>query len=237
MTKEEEYQEQQKRANKSLMWIGIASIVMMFAGMTSAYVVLQDDHFWVKTDLPSMFAISSVIIAISSLSMWWAVRSAKNNNQSGLKIGLILTLILGIGFSLTQYMGWNELMDEGRFFIGRVSDLTGTYGEDYVIMKSGEPLLHSEGKFYAPGDVNYTRPLNERVDNAFNVSTSFLYVISGLHMAHLAVGLLALLYTLFAAFRGRYSSESSNGLEVCSIYWHFLDILWIYLYLFFLFIR
>jgi cytochrome c oxidase subunit 3 len=237
MTKDEEYQEQQKQANKSMMWIGIASIVMMFAGMTSAYIVLQDDHFWVKTSLPTMFAISSVVIALSSLSMWWALRSAKNDNQGGLRNGLILTLILGIGFSATQYLGWSQLTKEGRFFIGKVSDMTGTYGEDYLIMKSGEPLLHSEGNFYAPGDINYTRPLNERVDNAFNVSTSFLYVISGLHMAHLAGGILALLYTLVFAFRGRYNSENSNGLEVCSIYWHFLDILWIYLYLFFLFIR
>ena len=237
MMKEDQYQVQQKQANKSLMWIGVASIVMMFAGMTSAYVVLQNDHFWVRADLPSMFAISSVIIALSSITMWWATRSAKKNMQVGLRNGLIATLILGIGFSLTQYLGWNELMNEGRFFIGRVSDLKGVYGEDYLIMKNGEPLLYNEGGFYAPGDINHTRPLNERVDNAFNVSTSFLYVISGLHMAHLIGGLLALLYTLVAAFRGRYNSENSNGLEVCSIYWHFLDFLWIYLYLFFLFIR
>ena len=235
--KEDEYREQQNQANKSLVWVGVASIVMMFAGLTSAYIVLQDDHFWVKTEIPSMFAISSVIIVLSSLTMWWAVKSAKSGNQSGIRIGLVLTLVLGIGFAFSQYLGWGSLMEEGRFFIGSIKDLTGTYGEDFMIMKNGEPLLYNEGNYYAPGDVGFTRPLNERVENAFNVSTSFLYVISGLHLAHLGGGLLALIYTLIAAIRGRYGATNTNGLEVCSIYWHFLDVLWIYLYLFFLFIR
>ena len=237
MTEEAYKQEQQYRANKSLIWIGVASIVMMFAGLTSAYIVLQDDHFWVKTDIPTMFGISTAIIAVSSITMWWAVRSANKDDQGGIKTGLILTLLLGIAFSATQYLAWNDLVAEGRFFIGSISDLTGTYGEDFTIMKNGEPLLYNEGKYYAPGDVSFTRPLNERVENAFNVSTSFLYVISGLHLAHLTGGLLALIYTLIASMRGRYGASNTNGLEVCSIYWHFLDILWIYLYLFFLFIR
>lgn len=234
---EQERKENLDKAKKSLVWVGIASIVMMFAGLTSAMVVLQDDYFWVRTALPSMFVVSSAIILVSSLSMWWAVRAGKRNQQKNVLLGLAITMLLGLAFSYTQYLGWGKLVSEGRFFVGHVSDLKGTYGEDYLIIKRGKPLLSVDGNFYAPDDLSFSRPLNEKVDAAFNISSSFLYVISGLHLVHLAGGLIALLVTILAAYRGKYNQNNTTGLEVSAIYWHFLGALWIYLYLFFLFIR
>jgi heme/copper-type cytochrome/quinol oxidase subunit 3 len=117
-----------KTARKNLLWVGIASIVMMFAGLTSAYVVLQKDHYWVMTDLPSMFLYSTIIILISSVTMWWALRSLKASNFGSFKKGIIVTLILGIAFSFTQYLGWQELIVDGKVFVGHIGDIKGYAG-------------------------------------------------------------------------------------------------------------
>lgn len=233
----EELKEAQKTAKKNLMWVGIGSIVMMFAGLTSAYVVLQKDHYWVLMDLPEMFLYSTILIALSSVTFWWALRSLKADNYGSFKKGIILTMILGLGFCATQFMGWSEMTSEGKVFRGHIGFIEGVYGEDYVITQAGQPLLFSNDTLYAPNDIAYERPLNEKVEASFNVSSSLLYVISGTHLVHLIGGMLAMIVVLFKAVKRRYSSTETLGVEIAAIYWHFLDILWIYLYLFLLFIR
>lgn len=225
------------RAKKMLVWLGVASIAMFFMAFTSAYIVLQADHFWVQDELPSMFGISTVLILISSATIYLAKRSIEAGNTSGLKLWLAATFTLGLAFTATQYLGWQEMQEDGKFFIGTLDGMTGEYGKDYVILMKGEPLLYDDGNFYKPGDIAYSEPINERVSDTFNISASFLYLLSGLHIAHLAGGFIWLIVLLFQSFSGRISKENVLPLELGSIYWHFLDILWIYLYVFLLFIR
>ena len=68
-------------------------------------------------------------------------------------------------------------------------------------------------------------------------SGSYLYVLTGLHMAHLAFGLIALLVVWVKSLLHRYNSENLLGIRLCAIFWHFLDVLWIFLFLFLLFVR
>lgn len=225
------------RAKKMLVWLGVASIAMFFMAFTSAYIVLQADHFWVQDELPSMFGISTVLILISSATIYLAKRSIEAGNTSGLKLWLAATFTLGLAFTATQYLGWQEMQEDGKFFIGTLDGMTGEYGTDFVILMKGEPLLYDDGNFYKPGDIAYSEPINERVSDTFNISASFLYLLSGLHIAHLAGGFIWLIVLLFQSFSGRISKENVLPLELGSIYWHFLDILWIYLYVFLLFIR
>lgn len=70
-----------------------------------------------------------------------------------------------------------------------------------------------------------------------NVSGSILYVITFLHFVHIIAGLLALSFTFFRSLRKRYTPQSHLGLTLCSIFWHFLDILWVVLFLFLYFNR
>jgi cytochrome c oxidase subunit 3 len=213
------------------------AIAMFFLAFTSAYIVLQADHFWVQDDLPQMFAFSTGLILISSVTMYLAHRSISSGNQSGLKMWLVATFVLGIAFTATQYLGWKEMQADGKFFIGTLDAMQGEYGTDYVILMKGEPLLYDDGNFYKPGDIAHSEPINDRVNDTFNISASFLYLLSGLHIAHLAVGLVLLVILVAFSFLGRISKENVLPLELGSIYWHFLDILWIYLYVFLLFIR
>ncbi|MGB1316884.1 MAG: cytochrome c oxidase subunit 3 [Flavobacteriales bacterium] len=225
------------RAKKMFVWIGVASSAMFFAAFTSAYIVLQADHFWVKDQLPQMFSISTIILLVSSATLFLAKRSAASDNNSGLKLWLVVTFALGLGFMGTQYLGWSELKSEGKFFVGDLSNLQGEYGVDYTIMMRGEPVLYDQGNYYKPGDINFLEPINERIDNTFNISGSFLYLLSGLHVIHLLGGLIWLIVLLVFSFGDKISAQKLLPIELGSIYWHFLDILWVYLFLFLLFIR
>lgn len=225
------------RAKRMMLWMGVASIAMFFAAFTSAYVVLQADHFWVKDQLPNMLFYSTIIILLSSVTIFLAKRSIEAGNSSAMKSWLVITLMLGLGFSAVQYLGWSEMRSEGKYFRSNISDLTGEYGTDYVILMKGEPLLFDQGNFYKPGDINFLEPINERINDTFNVSASLLYILSGLHMLHLLGGILWLIVLLVKSFSGAITQQNLLPLELGSIYWHFLDILWIYLFVFLLLIR
>ncbi len=234
---QQEEKEKQIKAKKTMMWLGVVSIVMMFAGLTSGYVVLQADNYWVRFELPNGFWISTALILASSVTMVLAMRAVRKNNQSAVKYYLLLTLALGLGFMGSQSKAWSQMMSEGNFFRGNISDMKGEYGKDYVIMNQGQELNFIDGKFYAPTDLSLAEPLNEKINHNFNMSSGYLYVLTALHFAHVFVGILVLLVVLFNAYRNKYSSENPVGMELCSIYWHFLDGLWVYLFFFLLFIR
>lgn len=70
-----------------------------------------------------------------------------------------------------------------------------------------------------------------------NPKTTFIYLIAVVHIAHVAAGLIALAVTLFNNLRSKYSKGNMLGVELASTFWHFVDILWIYLFLFFYFVR
>ena len=76
----------------------IFSIVMMFAAFTSGYIVRRDEGNWREFELPASLLINSIIIALSSASMQWAYFSARKDEISRVKIGLIITLVLGLVF-------------------------------------------------------------------------------------------------------------------------------------------
>lgn len=181
----------QSKTSKPLLYIAIASIVMLFAGFTSAYIVRQAEGNWLEFDLPSIFYVSTAIILASSATMWYANLAASKNNYKGVTLGVVATLVLGVAFAISQFEAWGDLVDSGIFFTGQSA----------------------------------------------NASGSFLYILSGMHLAHLGGGLIALLIVLVNSLKNKYSSENKLGLELCSTYWHFLDVLWIYLLLFLLFIR
>lgn len=201
---------QRVSTRKFLLWLGIVSIVMLFAGLTSAYMVRQGEGKWVKFDLPNLFLVSTVLIVLSSASIQWAISSVKKNNLSGMNLALTLTAVFGLGFVLFQYLSWKQLIDGGIYFSGQVKNISMNY--------------------------EYIRAGTENPADVQNVAGSFLYALTGLHVVHLLGGLIALSVVLWRAFMKKYSADNYEGLSVCATYWHFLDGLWIYLYLFLIFI-
>jgi cytochrome c oxidase subunit III len=175
-------------AGKLVLWIAIVSIIMLFGGLTSAYIVRQADGNWLTFELPVMFYVSTAVILLSSVTMIGAVRSIRKNNVAGTRNALIATLLLGAAFVITQFMGWNDLVNQGIYFVG-------------------------------------------------NPSGSFLYVITGLHVLHLAGGIVFMMIVTGRSMAGKYHSGNTTAIKNCATYWHFLDILWVYLFFFLLYVR
>lgn len=102
---------------KFALWLFIVSIVMLFAALTSAYIVKQSDGNWLSFKLPGIFAVNTVIIIISSLTMHLAYLAAKNDALERIKWMLLTTVILGMTFLVGQYFSWSALVDDNVFFV------------------------------------------------------------------------------------------------------------------------
>ena len=103
---------------KPLMWVALAGLTMIFASLTSAYVVRQADSDWLSFDLPSVFYYSTALILLSSVTLVFADYSAKKDNQQGVRMGLLVTLILSLAFVVSQFEAWGQMMDQGLYFSG-----------------------------------------------------------------------------------------------------------------------
>lgn len=225
------------RTSKMVLYVGIFSICMLFAGLSSAYVVGSYNDLWVNISMPTGFYISTVIILLSSLVIKLAVNAGAKGNQSLAKTLLGLSILLGIGFAVSQYYGWKELMGEGSYFTGHVDNLNGVYGEDYTITLKGQELIFEDGQYYLPSDELKEKPLNNEIAIYSNSASSYLYVLSFTHVLHVVGGLFYLIAIFLQAFFGKKKAVNQLNLKVGSIYWHFVDGLWIYLFLFLLFIH
>lgn len=115
------------------MWLFIGSVMMLFAALTSAYIVRQAEGNWLYFDLPNILTVSTVVILASSITMQWAFWSAKKDNLETVKIMVTLTAILGLAFLVLQFEGWKQLVDNRIFLVGNPSGsflyvITGLHG-------------------------------------------------------------------------------------------------------------
>ena len=106
---------------KFAMWLFIVSVVMIFAGLTSAFIVRQAEGNWLQFELPRMFWYTSGIIVLSSIFMHWAYVSAKKDQLDQLKIALSITTVLGLAFLAGQWYSWVELVNMDVYFVGNPS--------------------------------------------------------------------------------------------------------------------
>lgn len=187
----QEYVVAKKKSAKPMLWISMISMVMFFAGLTSAYVISMNRDDWVAFDLPQSFYVSTILIVSSSITLFLSQRFLKQNRRQLSLILLVVTLLLGIGFVWQQYVGFNQLKSIGLFFTGPES----------------------------------------------TVSTSFIIGITFMHVLHLFAGLVVLLVVIYNHFKYKYKQDDMLGFELGAIFWHFVDLLWIYLFFFFSFIK
>lgn len=185
---------------KFAMWLAIGSIIMMFAGLTSGFLVREAQGNWRTYEMPIEFWISTFVIILSSITLHFGIKSFKHQNFATAKKLVLATLILGIAFCALQYTGFKTLYATPQ--LEQYGDIT---GEMRTVRVDGNP------------------------------SESFLFVIAGLHLLHILGGIIAMIIVYFTTFRKKNISIKTTGIEVVSIYWHFVDILWIYLFIFFLF--
>ena len=383
----------------SLVYVGIASSVMFFAGLSSAVLVRKMDKFWVNINLPEFFAYSTLVILLSSITLVLSLRAAKKGATQKLKLFLMSSVLLGFAFCVFQVFGWKQYFDNGNavkssviygygqygqsyyltkneekisyngnnyvlankvlskedisafqrftyqicgndygyrpkdisfaqynqpFAVNRTSDnrqlqfidgkptvdgillsekdrdelfkfafgvyhnrpyfmLEGEYGVDFSISMNGEELEYDKKKFYKKeikyddfsedlkkqinldeqfidglevlfknenGD-NITRKLilnennelvlereeigtvqNGELVQTSNISSGFVYALTGAHFIHILLGLIILIVVFKRATKNRYNENNQAGLKAGSIFWHFVGLLWVYLYVF-----
>src|SRR5687767_8332815 len=120
---------------KFALWLFIASVIMIFAALTSAYIVRQADGNWLVFDLPNSFWITSAIILISSGTMHWAYLAAKKDDLEGTKLAISITTVLGLAFLVGQFIAWGDLVKRNVYFVGNPSG-------SFVYVISGLHGLH-----------------------------------------------------------------------------------------------
>ncbi len=125
-----------------LMWLGLVSIAMLFAGLISAYIVRQSAGNWLEFPLPHIFIISTLTIVMSSATLAWAYRSYLRGWQRSYRQGLLLTFFLGVAFLVMQYYGWSELYSKG---IG----ISGNPAGSFLYVLTGLHALHLIGGLFA----------------------------------------------------------------------------------------
>jgi len=120
--------EKYDRSKKMMLWFGIASLVMGFAGWTSAYIVSSSRKDWIKDiELPSLFYVSTGLIIVSSLTYILAKRGIQLNKQQLSTIFLAITLVLGITFIYFQFQGFEQMLGNGYRFTGPTSSIKMSY--------------------------------------------------------------------------------------------------------------
>ena len=172
--------------HKFTLWVAIGSIIMMFAGLTSAYIVKSGQVGWHEVKTPAVFWYSTAVLLISSICIQAALRSFKQRSMVTYRTLMLVTLLLGVAFVVMQYEGFKWLWERG---------------------------VHFEGSSGAG---------------------QFLYIIFGLHALHVIGGIIALMVIVGRQFFGATRTYNSTPVEIMSTYWHFVDVLWIYLLVFFI---
>jgi cytochrome c oxidase subunit III len=339
--------EVREKMRKNLIYVGIFSIMMLFAGLSSGYIVSAGDSYWVKYDFPPAFYISTALIILSSILLFIGIKIAQRGNAAILKTIVPLTFILGVGFAYFQFKGYSELNKNGSFLNSKITVSDGRYGEYFELQVDGnymevdgndyflkgklvsdqqkkeiglfakqfesissgkESNIENYGKYsllykhqavtyknekffiqdtiqlalvdlirlekfswhirdgrgdffhrgkygkdfkiyYKNKELDYKNrtlyyqgtplnaPLQLKMDGASDTATSYLYILTALHLLHILVTLIYMLKASIRSFSGKLALDNFLPIRTLAIFWHFLGVLWIYLLLFLLFIH
>ena len=187
-----EHKSRTDRSYKLLLLVSMVSMIMIFAGLTSAFVVSKSRGDWMKDfHLPSAFFWSTAVIIISSLTFHLSKVAIRKNDHKLTSAWLFITLGLGLLFVYLQFKGFGQIVADGHYFTGAAS----------------------------------------------NVTTTFLFVLAVVHLFHLFAGLFSLIIIIYKHLKLKYNSSQYLGIELGVMFWHFLDLLWLYLFLFLYFFK
>jgi cytochrome c oxidase subunit 3 len=164
------------------LWILLVTIVMLFGGLSSAYIVLRGQADWQNIQIPSILWLNTAILLASSAAFEAARHSLRRHQVGAMKTWLLASGALGVSFLAGQLVAWRQLVAAGVYL---------------------PSTLHS----------------------------SFFYILTGLHGIHLIGGMLAMSFVLVRALTNRIATAKDETLKLCALYWHFMDALWVYLFI------
>lgn len=179
-------EEKNNRAKKMMLWFSLISLVMAFAGLTSAVIISRKRADWTnELQLPDIFLVSVFVVILSSITFIFAKQALKKENRLLTSILLLATLCLGILFVFIQFKGFDALIAAGYRFTGEISD----------------------------------------------PKASFIFLIAFFHVLHVVAGLICVIVVIYNHFKQKYSATKILGFELAATFWHFVGVLWVFLYL------
>ena len=199
--------EQQRDAASLGMWVFLGTEVMFFGGMFCAYLIYR---FWYYNEFAAgsrsidiwLGTINTVVLICSSLTVALGVRAAQLGQRKLLVILLLLTMLFGLAFLGIKGVEWYQKYEEHHI-------PGSTFSADDLIQKY--PGIHID-------------PSHEQI------YFSLYFALTGLHALHMVIGLGIFTVLTFYAWKGRYTPEYYTPIEIGGLYWHFVDIVWIYLF-------
>jgi cytochrome c oxidase subunit 3 len=163
------------------LWVLLTAIIMLFAGLTSAYIVLRGVPTWQNIQLPSLLWPNTFVLLLSSFTLEIAKAAIRKNRIARMNRWLGLSALLGVLFIAGQLAAWQQLVHAG---------------------------------VYLPS----------------TLQSGFFYILTGLHGLHITGGVIALGFVMAKAARNRLTAFNHQPLKLCATYWHFMDGLWVYLF-------
>lgn len=217
--------EQQFEADKLGMWIFLVTEILFFSGLFCAYAVYRANH-------PEIFeyahlflnrtlgAVNTVVLLFSSLTMAWGVRCAQLSQSRGLKVCLILTLLCAFGFLGIKYVEYRTKWEEGLL-----------WGRRY--QPTAEALAHVAAAHGGHDDQGAPEGQSAKPPAApDNVSIFFgiYFCMTGLHGIHILIGIGLITWLLVRSVRGEFADGYYTPVDLVGLYWHIVDLVWIYLF-------
>jgi cytochrome c oxidase subunit III len=197
--------EQQHEADTLGMWTFLATEVMFFGGVLAAYALYR--HYYHSAFVAAsgqesivLGCTNTVVLLCSSLTMVLAVHSASEGKRRGIIFWLFMTIVLSLVFFSIKAIEYGKVFDHGLF--------PGLWNPTE---EARQHLAHV--------DLSHVR-----------IFFCFYFACTGLHALHMIIGVAIILVLMYKAYKGRYTAEYNNPIEMFGLYWHFVDIVWIFLF-------
>jgi len=199
--------EQQRNASSLGMWLFLGTEIMFFGGMFLAYLVYR---YWYYPEFAAgsrsidiyLGTINTAVLICSSLTVALGVKAAQLGKRKTLVTLLLVTILFGLGFLAIKGIEWYQKFEE-HHVPGR------SFSAQDLIEKY--PQIHIDP---APTQIYF----------------SLYFAMTGLHALHMIIGVGIFCFLTFHACKGRYTPEYHTPIEIGGLYWHFVDIVWIYLF-------
>jgi cytochrome c oxidase subunit 3 len=206
---------QQADAAGFAMWLFLLTEVMFFGGMFTAYLIYRNWYypaFVAASHQLNIFwgTLNTAVLITSSFTMAMGVWCAEVRKQSGLVLCLVLTFILGLGFLGIKTIEYKEKIDKHH-----------VPGFHYSLQSFLDPASDPE---------IYNEPLALDMARHTEVYFSLYFAMTGMHALHMIIGIAILGYMIFRARAGAYTAGHVTFVENFGLYWHFVDIVWIFLF-------
>ena len=220
--------EQQKNAASLGMWWFLGTEIMFFGGMFCAYLIYRRLYFpefaassksltlWIGT-------VNTAVLICSSLTVAMSVRAAQLGNRK-LQVKLLLaTIFFGLVFLGVKGYEWKEKYDE-HHIPGMGFNVLGARGD---FIRGNEKLF---GMDRLEDDPQKLRAREAEIQQRSQIFFSLYFAMTGMHAIHMIVGVGLFAVITWMAWKGRFTPEYHTPLEIAGLYWHFVDIVWIYLF-------